>query len=478
MADLRTQLHAYLDETSLAVDVDELISELTDAEHAVHPIELAPLRRKRPRPVLVLAVASVLTLLVIGAFGLTGFLNGDDPDVIKVPPTVVTTLPAGVVTTLPEPEVTTATTETSVAPVVTLPPLAGPEGSFRAVDSFNNEESFPNKDLTLNVSGWVHELWFFDDDTWRRDVLEGSLSARPADYSGTSYLHTGGHMYVYRSDGLYPNEPIMDPPWPPQRVLDPRDDLLPDPTELRTASDWNRVRSERQCSEATGEIVAGRPTLKLTCLWRTEEGPQNEHLEIWSDLDTGLFLRLMWSYETGDPASPDYYTASQSHEVIEIEYEPDFPAETFQPPVGSRVVARQEGWDNACNAKASGELRPLEVTLADGEFSYRGPNEIEAGIVEIALHGPPDTEITLIGLAPGVTPETLLEGIARDLYQNTVAESPHLPIELAVAATSVTVCQDSVVANVQLLPGTHVILGGRPLNQAHLIATITAQESD
>lgn len=113
MTDLQTQMHAYLEDTSLPVDVDELISELTNAGHTAGPLQLAPIRLMRPRPVLVVAVASLVTLLVIGAFGLTGFLGNDEPDVLDGPPTVVTTLPTPTATTLPATTVTTTPAEAS-----------------------------------------------------------------------------------------------------------------------------------------------------------------------------------------------------------------------------------------------------------------------------------------------------------------------------------------------------------------------------
>jgi hypothetical protein len=85
-------MRTYLEDTSLPVDVDELISDLTDTGHTVLlPFELAPIRRTRPA--LVVVVVSLLTLLVIGAFGITGLLGSDDPDVIDAPPTVVTQQP-------------------------------------------------------------------------------------------------------------------------------------------------------------------------------------------------------------------------------------------------------------------------------------------------------------------------------------------------------------------------------------------------
>ena len=56
-----------------------------------------------------------------------------------------------------------------------------------------------------------------------------------------------------------------------------------------------------------------------------------------------------------------------------------------------------------------------------------------------------------------------------------MTERVHLPVELAVAVAGVEVCQDSAVADVPLPPGTYVVLGGRPLNQADLIATFTVK---
>jgi len=133
MTDLQTQMHTYLEDTSLPVNVDELISELTDAGHIAQPLELAPIRRIRPRPVVVFLVASLVTLLVIGAFALTSLFGNGGPDVINVPPTVVTTVPTSTVTT--------ATTETSApnttvaTPPVTVVPVLGDEVNLADVTS-------------------------------------------------------------------------------------------------------------------------------------------------------------------------------------------------------------------------------------------------------------------------------------------------------------------------------------------------------
>jgi hypothetical protein len=168
-------------------------------------------------------------------------------------------------------------------------------------------------------------------------------------------------------------------------------------------------------------------------------------------------------------------TASLSVEVTEIEYEPDFPTGTFQPPPGSRALDTTVR-SPSCSHVATGDLPRLEVTFQNEQFSYVGPSEVDAGVIEVVLSGPAGTQVTLVGLATGVTPDVLMEGISTDPYQDAVAERSHLPIELAVAVASVEVCQDSAVVDVPLLPGTYVVLGGKPLNQADLIATITVQE--
>jgi hypothetical protein len=197
MTDLQTQMRKYLEETSLPVDVDELMSELTNAGHTVQPIELAPVRRTRPRPVVVVVVASLLTLLVIGAFGITGLINGGDPDVINSPPTVVTTLP---VTT-----VTTATTEGTV--------ITSDNGGISPTH-------------TIQPGGWVAGLTIYEDTLWAV-VDQGSsgqvLRVDPAtgdvlssiDLLGTNLLTPAieageGALWVAWSKGLFRIDPVTE----------------------------------------------------------------------------------------------------------------------------------------------------------------------------------------------------------------------------------------------------------------------------
>lgn len=402
------------------------------------------------RPVVVLVMAFVV-VIVVGTVGLAVSRIDPETDVSDSQPSVPV---QPVVTTLPDQVPSTTVAPTTAAPEVTLPPLVGPEGSFHAVYSYDFRDG-------SNVISWVHELWFFDDDTWRRSVLEGAVNSRVGDYSGTSYLLTGGQFFVHSADGFYSSETSMDPPWPPQRALDPRDDLLPSDADLPP---------EEECSESDGETVAGRPTRKLTCPGLYPP-PQSELLELWIDIDTGFVLRRSWSHETRD-ADSNVITASLSVEVTEIEYVPEFAASVFELPMASRVL--DVTWQS-CSHSTSGQP-VLEVAFEDGQFAYAGPSTFDAGEVALVLDGPSGTQATLVGLATGVTPEALMEGIRTDPYQGTVAESVHLPIELAAAVNSVQVCQGSAITNVALLPGTYVVLGGRPLNQADLIATITVHE--
>ena len=402
------------------------------------------------RPVVVLVMAFVAVTFV-GTVGLAVSRIDPDTDVSRSQPSV-TVQP--VVTTPPDQAPSTTVAPATAVPDVTLPPLAGPEGSFHAVYSYDFRDG-------SNVITWVHELWFFDDDTWRRSVLEGAVNSRPGDYSGTSYLLAGGQFFVHSADGVYSSETSMDPPWPPQRALDPRDDLLPRGADLP---------AEEECSESDGEAVAGRPTRKLTCPGLFPP-PQSELLELWIDIDTGFVLRRSWSHETRD-ADSNVITASLVVEVTEIEYGPEFSANVFELPMASRVL--DVTWPN-CSQDTS-DQPVLKVAFEDGQFAYAGPSRVDAGEVALVLAGPTGTQATLVGLATGVTPEALMEGIRTDPYQGTAADRVHLPIKLAASVNSVTVCQGSAITNVPLLPGTYVVLGGRPLNQADLIATFTVYE--
>lgn len=408
----------------------------------------SPTQPAPKRPVMVLAMAFVV-VIVVGTVGLAVSRIDPETDVSDSQPSV-TVQP--VVTTLPDQDPSTTVAPTTAAPEVTLPPLAGPEGSFHAVYSYDFRQG-------PDIISWVHELWFFDDDTWRRSVLEGAVNSRAGDYSGTSYLLTGGQFFVHSADDFYSSETSMDPPWPPQRALDPRDDLLPSDADLPP---------EEECSESDGETVAGRPTRKLTCPGLYPP-PQSELLELWIDIDTGFVLRRSWSWENRDV--PDAL-ASLSVEVTEIEYGPEFAAGVFEVPMGSRVL--DVTWPS-CSQGTSGQP-VLEVAFEDGQFAYAGPSSFDAGVVALVLAGPSGTQATLVGLATGVTPEALMEGIRTDPYQGTVFEGVHLPTALAAAVNSIPVCEGSAITNVSLIPGTYVVLGGRPLNHADLIATITVHE--
>ncbi|GAG77137.1 unnamed protein product, partial [marine sediment metagenome] len=138
-SDLSTRVRSYaaqLEHEVAHVTVAEIERRLADT--AVKPqVDIrrqVPIRRKRPRPVVVVVVASLVTLLLIGVVALTGLAGGNDPDVIDAPPTVVTTIPT-VVTTIP-----TSTVSTTIP--VASDPLSTTRIAFHTAASDGRTEHY------------------------------------------------------------------------------------------------------------------------------------------------------------------------------------------------------------------------------------------------------------------------------------------------------------------------------------------------
>ena len=128
----------YVGSLSAPVELEEILHEPTGSE-PMRPIRLGEPRRRPPRWLYGVA-AGVATVLLIGAFGVTILLLGNESEVIDTPPTVVTTLP--------ETPSTTASPPTTTAPPV---PPAAPTVAFAAEgwqrhdvssDAFGNERFF------------------------------------------------------------------------------------------------------------------------------------------------------------------------------------------------------------------------------------------------------------------------------------------------------------------------------------------------
>lgn len=84
MSEFGTRLREHYDQITPPLDIERLMEQFIGADR----------QRQRHRPMMTLAAAAVLTLLVIGAVGVMVVSGNEGPDVIDAPPTVLTTQPS------------------------------------------------------------------------------------------------------------------------------------------------------------------------------------------------------------------------------------------------------------------------------------------------------------------------------------------------------------------------------------------------
>jgi hypothetical protein len=95
-ADLLEQLHDYAEHFDAAIPELELDDvRTTDGQSRPLPTGRPILRQSRLRPVVVVVVTAVVTLLVLGAIGVISLLGGEGPEVIDSPPHVENPLSNG-----------------------------------------------------------------------------------------------------------------------------------------------------------------------------------------------------------------------------------------------------------------------------------------------------------------------------------------------------------------------------------------------
>ncbi|MEX0787133.1 MAG: redoxin domain-containing protein [Dehalococcoidia bacterium] len=215
---------------------------------------------------------------------------------------------------------------------------------FRA--TFTQRASLAEEDIasTLPDTDWiyVHTIWYRDENSWRREILEDSLP-RSADFSswhrggaGSFEVWDGEQIGVYnavenwfqiRQDAAagQDSSPLLD---------------------LRSTSDRTYLD---ECEALPDEQIAGRPAQHFRC----------EHSEEWIDAETGLTLKLVTD-------------ENFEIEVTSIEYNPVFPPGIFEfvPPAGAKDLDQlQEDPYNHVDL-VQGQVAPSwsGPLLADGTF--------------------------------------------------------------------------------------------------------------
>lgn len=238
---------------------------------------------------------------------------------------------------------------TPPAGVVDLTPGLPEVPPFRAIVSRRVDAS-----VVGATSDWitVDRLWYRPEGGWRRERLEDTLNSGQPFGAGSLWVWDGERLGTYIAyDDAYSQEPFAE------------GTMVPDPEHplyQLSPSFWNwtpGLSSEdyfnQQCEQTGIEEVAGRPARHLTC----EVGSQiagTAH-EIWLDAETGLFL--------------EFTNAFEHLEVLEIEYDPVFPADlfTFVPPPGSRSYDELTADPYTMSSLKQGEVAPTwSGQLLDG----------------------------------------------------------------------------------------------------------------
>lgn len=200
-------------------------------------------------------------------------------------------------------------------------------GSSRAI----GEEISPGRDAS-----YVFEqvIWYDGENGWRRDVVRDDDSFRGG--PGSFAVWDGNQLGEYLAET---NEFLLDPEAPDERI--PRTELnaLVQIRRLWFGPEAEQDATafiERACTVVGDEPIAGRPAHHLSCRETSSAAGivETYPLEMWVDAEYGLVLRFVYQ---GPLAGKS--------EVTSIEFDPAFPASTFEvvPPAGAKVYWQGTG---------------------------------------------------------------------------------------------------------------------------------------
>lgn len=188
------------------------------------------------------------------------------------------------------------------------PPIPVVEGSIYFVTSDSYHESVSESGFESQV---VQAVWYLDENTWRKEVLDASVGfPQPP---GTFTVWANGQAFEHR----------------PDNNLWEMDTASRSPLEVFPSSDCNDTgrcvvwgEGLTGCEVNPGELLIGRSATRYSCVRLNPDSPDPDLFEIWIDADTGLTLRLETSSQNGLETS--------SFEVLEIDFEPSFTSDLFE----------------------------------------------------------------------------------------------------------------------------------------------------